>query len=96
MGWVRPTVDEAFGRYAEATDQLSELCLELGEIEYAELGARRAAWNGSQEPTVTGRGRDADMAAVDWTMELVRKKAEIRAAEAELRYLDHVLQKVSP
>ena len=95
-GWVLPTLDEALSRYADLTGQLADLHGELGEIQYAELGARRNAWLGSQEGTVTGRGRDADMAAVDWTMDLVRKRAEIAAAEAELRYLDHVLEKVRP
>lgn len=91
MGWVRPTLDEALARYAELTDKLKDLRNDEGEHEHGELGARQAAWRGSAEASVTGRGRDADHAAAAFTMELVRIRADIRAALDELRYLDHVI-----
>lgn len=90
-GWVRPTLDRALERFAELTDQLGDLRVREGESEYAELGARKGAWFHSTESSVTGRGRDAEFAAIDHTMELVRIRSDIRAVEAELRYLDHVI-----
>lgn len=91
MGWVRPTLDEALARYAELTEQLIDLRRHEGELEHGELGARQSAWRGSREQTVTGRSRDADHAAIDHAMELVRVRADIRSCGDELRYLDHVI-----
>lgn len=88
MAWVRPSRDEALARFGELSRDLAELRLEAGEIEYAELGARKAAWHGSRESSVAGRSRDAEFGSIDFSMDLVRKKADIRAIEDELRYLE--------
>lgn len=96
MAWHRPSLDDALSRFGELSAQLAELHVETGEIEYAELGARKAAWHGSREGSVSGRGRDAEFGSIDWSMELVRKRAEIKAIETELRYLDKEIGIHSP
>jgi len=76
----------------QVCDDLSQAHRELAEVEAAAAQARVNAWENSQESTVTGRGRDADILALPLTVDAIKLKGEIAALRERKHYLTVALE----
>lgn len=80
-------------RYQQVTKDLADLQTETGDLNAAIHEAKVAAYHQSisQGDTVTTARHHADVAAKQWTVEVMKMGGEIDAFHTELRYLDQLI-----
>ena len=74
-------------RLDELTGELCQFRLELGELLAAEKEQRVRAWQDADTDKVSAADRYADAVTLDLTLDIIRLKAEIAAAETEWQFL---------
>lgn len=88
--YLKDTPDSLVPRYVELCEDIAGRCQELGFLLSEEKKARAQGWHQSESTTVSGQERDASMATVDISSDILRLRGELEAGREErdlLRWL---------
>lgn len=83
---------ELLGRLAEVTQELVDGIREHGIMVEQEKRAKIEGYRYSEESTVTGKGRDADLHALEASCEVIRIRAEVDLLREEQTLLRTLLE----
>lgn len=83
---------EALAQLELATKELAACHRELAQVLMAEREGRVRSYLQSDETSVSGRDRQADVNVLDLTLDMLKIKGEIAALEADRDYLGMVIQ----
>ena len=88
--YLKETRDELAPRFVELCEDIAGRSSELGFLLSEEKKARAAGFHESESTTVSGQERDASLATVDISTDIVRLRGELEALKEErdlLRWL---------
>lgn len=69
------------------TIRVAALHVELAQVKISQARKRIAAYHSSEESSVSGRQRDADLAAIDLTCDVLDLEGDIASTNAKLSFL---------
>lgn len=87
-----PTREAALAELEDVAQEISNLHLQLAELLHAEHNAKTRSWFDSNSQYVTERDRIAEFNALDLTLDIIKLRGELAAADSRRSFLTTLIQ----